>query len=185
VKQSKLGKKLICKSQDETKLVQLTGRLMAVNQLRPYMGWEEGFRSIILDRWAEVMKTSDSPTIQKIVLRYINRIEINQSPLHWDEWFNYPMPFPNISTEPVANFQMGFNQPLSDTLSFAVHIANAQNPPPGVTWVILDITVILEEIFPGDTLEKRLEMIHGPHSSAFELYIKDSLRAQFGNSSNL
>ena len=182
VKQAKLGKKLICKSLDGTRLVQLTGQMLAVNQLRPYMGWKEGFRDIILARWAEIQRELGVSAVRTIALRYINRIEIKQSPLRWDEWFNYPIPFPNVGGQPITNFQMGCCQALSETVKFTVNVTNAQNPEPDFTWVILDITVIMEDSFPGDDLEQRLEMIHGPHSDAFELYIRDTLRSQFVNS---
>src|SRR4051794_36488673 len=43
-----MGHRLVCRSEDGTRLVQLSGRFLAVNQLRPYPGWEEGFRDAII-----------------------------------------------------------------------------------------------------------------------------------------
>src|SRR5262245_24540893 len=43
-KEGNLGHRLICKSADGKRLVQLSGLFVVINQLSPYPGWEEMFR---------------------------------------------------------------------------------------------------------------------------------------------
>ncbi len=50
IDESKQGQRLICRTSDGTRLVQLSGRFVAINQLKPYPGWEEGYRETILAR---------------------------------------------------------------------------------------------------------------------------------------
>lgn len=173
------GHKLICRSEDQLRLVQLSGRLLAVNQLRPYMGWEEGFRDTILARWHEVKEMLRVGKVARIGLRYINRIEILQNPLKWEDWFHFSLPLPASMQQAEGKFHMVFQQPLDGGLNCTVNIAKDQAAPQGATWVILDFNVILEASIPADDLPHHLERIHGPHSLAFEAYVRDSLRQQF------
>src|SRR6267378_4290124 len=54
IDENMLGKRLICRTNDGTRLVQLSGRFIAINQLRPYPGWEEAYRDTILARLSDV-----------------------------------------------------------------------------------------------------------------------------------
>ena len=92
VEQTDLGRRLICRSSDGVRLVQLSGRFLAVNQLRPYGGWEEVFREIIIARFEEVHSRLGPFSVSRTNLRYINRIDLPQDPLVWSDWFNFSLP---------------------------------------------------------------------------------------------
>jgi uncharacterized protein (TIGR04255 family) len=126
VVEGQVGQKLICRSGDQLRLVQLSNRFLAVNQLRPYMGWEEGFRDLILARWDEVRETLGVEQIARIGLRYINRIEIPQQPLEWEEWFNFCLPLPQSFRHPSGQFHLVFHQAMTDGMRSVI---NTCGPP--------------------------------------------------------
>lgn len=173
------GHKLICRSADQLRLVQLASSFLAVNQLRPYQGWEEGFRDVILARWKNLQEVCPMEQVSRIGLRYINRIEIPQHPLQWEEWFNFPLPLPGNLRHPSGHFHLLFQQPLSEGMRSIINIASAQPAPTGCTWVMLDLDVVLEAPIPAADLPRELERVHGPHSLAFEEYVSDKLRELF------
>lgn len=179
VDENKLGHRLICRSSDGTRLVQLSGRFVAINQLKPYPGWEENFRDTILSRVADVETELGNMPIGRTGLRYINRIEIPENPVMWEKWFNFTLPFPKLENSLLANFQLHFEQVLPEQLKLLVHCISL--PQPGETsFVVLDLDVIWEgNPIKSESLPNLLERAHGPHRLAFEEYITDNLRERF------
>ena len=177
--QGNRGHKLICRSADQLRLAQLASSFLAVNQLRPYQGWEEGFRDLILARWKNLQQICPVERVSRIGLRYINRIEIPQHPLEWEDWFNFPLPLPEKLHHPAGQFHLLFQQPISGEMRSSINIASAQPAPSGCTWVMLDLDVVLEAPIPAVDLPRELEKVHGPHSLAFEEYVNDKLRELF------
>jgi len=179
VDQNKLGHRLICRSSDGTRAVQLSGRFVAINQLKPYPGWEENFRDTILSRVADVEAELGNMPIGRTGLRYINRIEIPENPVMWEKWFNFTLPFPKLESSRLANFQLHFEQVLPEQLKLLVHCISL--PQSGETsFVVLDLDVIWEgDLIKSESLPDLLERVHGPHRLAFEAYITDKLRKRF------
>lgn len=179
VDENKLGHRLICRSADGTRLVQLSGRFVAINQLKPYPGWEENFRDTILSRVADVEAELGSMPIGRTGLRYINRIEIPENPVIWEKWFNFTLPFPKLQKSLLASFQMHFEQVLPDQQKLLVHCVSL--PQKGeASLVILDLDVMWEgQPISLSELPDLLERVHGPHRLAFEAYITDTLRERF------
>jgi uncharacterized protein (TIGR04255 family) len=183
VDENKLGHRLICRSSDGTRLVQLSGRFVAINQLQPYPGWEENFRETILSRVADVEAELGSMPIGRTGLRYINRIEIPENPVMWEKWFNFALPFPRLEKSLLANFQMHFEQVLPEQQKLLVNCVSV--PQTGeASSVILDLDVVWEgEPIKSTSLSDLLESVHHPHRLAFEAYITDKLRERFDTKS--
>ena len=95
-KEGNLGHRLICKSADGKRLVQLSGLFIATNQLSPYPGWEELFRDTILERFEDLRKAIGPSKFKRVGLRYINRIDVPQVPLVWGDWFKLKLPAPSL-----------------------------------------------------------------------------------------
>ncbi len=183
VAETNLGRRLICRSSDGIRLVQLSGRFLAVNQLRPYLGWEEVFRDTILARFEEVHTQIGPVAIARSNLRYINRIDIPQHPLSWEQWFNFSLPSPEIGDSTIKGFQMHFERILSEGRTLTVNCVTVPPPEPAVSSVILD----LEVGWHGDAMAPKqlpqlLDHVHAPHRLAFEAYINDNLRKRFDES---
>lgn len=180
VAQSDLGRRLICRSSDGIRLVQLSGRFMAVNQLRPYPGWEELFRKTILARFEEVQSQLGSFTIARANLRYINRIDVPQHPLKWQQWFNFSLPNPEIDGSTIKAFQMHFERLLSEDRTLIVNCVTVPPQQQGVSSVILDLEVgWAGGAVAPNRLPELLDHVHAPHRLAFEAYINDNLRQRF------
>jgi uncharacterized protein (TIGR04255 family) len=175
-----LGHRLICKSGDGKRLVQVSGVFVAINQLSPYPGWEESFRDTILGRFEELHKTLGLIKFKRVGLRYINRINIPKVPLVWGEWFKLKLPIPLMSGAKQREFQMQFNQVLPESRRFIINLAAL---PPGdgrVSPVMLDLDLIWEGASRELTgLRDILEHVHGPHRLVFEGYLSNKVRKLF------
>jgi len=183
IDENMLGKRLICRTKDGTRLAQLSGRFLAVNQLQPYPGWEERYRDTILARLSDVESELGAMPIRRTGLRYINRIELPENPVKWENWFNFALPFPKLEKSLLSNFQMHFEQILPDEQKLVVHCVSL--PQSGdLSFVILDLDVIWEgQPISSAELPRLLERVHGPHRLAFEAYITDKLRERFDKKS--
>lgn len=175
-----LGHRLICKSGDGKRLVQVSGFFIAINQLSPYPGWEESFRDTILARFEDVHKTIGLMKFKRVGLRYINRINVPKVPLVWNEWFKLKLPVPLISGVKQREFQMQFHQELSESRRFVINLAAL---PPGdgrVSPVMLDLDLIWEGASRELTeLREKLDHVHGPHRLVFEGYLSNKVRKLF------
>ena len=175
-----LGRRLICRSVDGMQLVQLSGRFVAVNQLRPYGGWEESFRHTILSRFDEVHSRLGPFLIARTNLRYINRIDVPEHPLNWENWFNFSLPNPKIEDSTMMGVQMHFEHALPEQRKLIVNCVIVPPPRPGVSSVILDLEVGWQgEPVASNQLPKVLDHVHSPHRLAFEAYINNNLRQRF------
>ena len=172
--------RVICKTADGKRLVQLSGLFFAANQLRPYPGWEEAFRDTILQRYQDLQKTIGPFKFKRVGLRYINRIDVPQVPLMWEEWFQIELSVPKLSGSKQREFQMQFHQELSEDRRFILKLAALASPDGKVSPVILDLDLIWEggPTDPGE-LGRVLEHVHGPHRLAFEAYLSDKVRKLF------
>jgi uncharacterized protein (TIGR04255 family) len=179
IDESKQGQRLICRTSDGTRLVQLSGRFVAINQLKPYPGWEEGYRDTILARVADVESEIGAMPIHRTGLRYINNIEIPENPVRWENWFNFALPFPKLEKSLLANFQMHFEQLLPDQCKLLVNCVSLPQTNEA-SFVILDLDVVWEgQPVKSAQLPDLLERVHAPHRLAFEAYITDKLRERF------
>ena len=180
VAETPLGNRLICRTTDGIRLVQLSGRFIAVNQLKPYPGWEEAFRDTIVDRVGEVQSEVGPMAIARTGLRYINRIEIPQSPLVWEDWFSFSLPVPTSEESRLTNFQMHFEEELPERCKLLINCMSVPSPKTGTSSVILDLDVVWKgEPEAPAQLPFLLERVHAPHRLAFEAYITDTLRKTF------
>ena len=176
--QKEIGHKLITRSADGKNLAQLGPTFMAVNQLNPYRGWEESFRDLILERFAEVQSAFSLETIERVGLRYINKIELPQRPARWSEWLAVVPPVPEALREAGGDFQCIHRQTLGDSLECRINFCTVLAPPER-TAVLLDIDVFWQgEMGVGD-VAAGLEKVHGPHRDLFEAYLLDKTRALF------
>lgn len=175
-----LGHRLICKTSDGKRLVQLSGVFFAANQLRPYLGWEVVFRDTILRRWEDLQKTIGPLKFKRVGLRYINRMDVPHVPLIWEEWFQLSLPVPELPGSRRREFQMQFHQQLPESRRFIINLANLPSPDGKVSPVILDLDLIWEGLpREPEELPSVLEHVHGPHRLAFEAYLRDKVRKLF------
>lgn len=179
VVEDKMGNRLVCRSDDGLRLVQLSGRFLAVNQLKPYPGWEEAFRDTIIARAQEVESELGPLKVGRVGLRYINKIDVPQVPLAWEDWFNFRLPVPKMRGAVRGPFQMRFEQKLKSDCTLIVNCVSLPAAD-DCTPVILDLDVVWNaKPESAAKVPKLLEAVHSPHRLAFEAYVTDKLREQF------
>lgn len=180
-KKTDLGSRLICSSSDGCRLVQLSGKFLAVNQLPPYPGWEESFRDDILKRCKEFCQASGVVSFTRIGLRYINKIQIPIQGFVWEDWFQFSLPVVRADSERIDSFQMMFRNSTAIGQYYSTTIAGNPADDMKSFRVLLDLDAVTEST-AGVSLKKisrALEVVHRPHNEVFEKYLTDRLRQLF------
>ncbi len=174
-----LGHKLICRSVDKKKLVQLAGSFVTVNHLAKYPGWNEGFRDLILEQTQKVFNYFKIDTVTQIGLRYIDRINIPQCPLNWQDWFETQLGLPKPFQRPGAKIQFNFQNSLAKDLFANLTVVSVEPSSEGMSSVILDLDILSKKPLKVSEVPAELERVHKPHRLAFEAILKDNTRALF------
>ena len=178
-KEGNLGHRLICKSADGKRLVQLSGLFVAINQLSPYPGWEEVFRDTILARFGD-LKAIGPLRFKRVGLRYINRIDVPQVPLVWGDWFKLKLPAPSLPGSKQREWQMQFHQELTEGRRFVINLAALPPREGKFSPVMVDLDLIWEAApIESGQLPEILEHVHGPHRLVFEAYLSNKIRKLF------
>lgn len=178
-KSTSVGNKLITRSADGNNLAQLGSNFLAVNRLHPYVGWEESFRDTILARINEVQSVYTLKELERIGLRYINKIDFPESNLCWTDWFATALPVPGGLGEHGGSFQFHFEQQLDSNVRAVINFLSLPTPPESGASVILDIDVCCYAKQNINAIGTVLEKIHKPHHMLFEGYLLDKTRELF------
>ncbi len=174
-----LGHKLICRSEDRKKMVQLTGTFMTVNHLAQYPGWEGGFKEMILQQTRLVFAHYEFESITRLGLRYIDRINIPQKPLRWQDWFHTYLRLPAEFQNPGAKIQFNFQNQLAPDLRANLKVVSIKSGKEDISSVIFDLDIVSEKCLKLLDMEAELERIHEPQGLAFESLLKDNTRELF------
>ena len=75
-------------TEDRKTLVQLGPRLLVINALKPYPGWQN-FRSCIEMVWRSLQSVLEVRGLDRIGLRYLNRIELPDRNVELAEYFEF------------------------------------------------------------------------------------------------
>ncbi len=167
---------------DELAFIQVQPHRISVHHLAPYPHWER-FKPLIKKGYRAYLKIFPKPKLQRIGLRYINRIVLPDDHRTLDEFFTL---YPSVG-RPLFQDYKAFAVYL--LLSFengrdALHLRLASE---GVEdeeqlAVLLDLDYFLAN--PGSVpTSKTLEWVEQAHYRILEVFeevITDSLRKQFG-----
>jgi uncharacterized protein (TIGR04255 family) len=165
-------------SQDGKEMVQVGPDLLAVNRLRPYISWE-AFKPVIEKGFKAYTDSAKPKGIQRIGLRYINRIEIPGERIRLEDYFEfYPYIGDKLPQEVgpfITGIQIGYEQ-LRDMLKvLLVSVITSDPQKIGVSldldyFLIKPCAVSLTEVFNW------MEVAHNNLESVFEACIKEKLR---------
>jgi uncharacterized protein (TIGR04255 family) len=138
------------------------------------------FRDTILERFEDLQKAIGPIKFKRVGLRYINRIDVPQVPLVWNQWFTLKLPAPSLPGSKQREFQMQFHQELTEDRRFIINLAALPVRDGKLSPVMLDLDLIwggaVKE--PGE-LRQILEHVHGPHRLVFEAYLSNKVRKLF------
>lgn len=82
------SERILLFAEDKKMFVQVGPRLLAVNSLRPYPTWS-GFKPKIERAFESLSSTVEIRGLQRIGLRYINRVEISSLPVRLENYFQF------------------------------------------------------------------------------------------------
>jgi uncharacterized protein (TIGR04255 family) len=167
--------------EDEKALIQVGPNMLAVNHLRPYPTWQE-FLPLIRRGFEAYCEAAGPEGIQRIGLRYINRIEIPGQRIELEDYFEFrPFIGPQLPQD-VGPFIVGIQVPYENSRdSLKLQIANAAVETPDVVAVMLDLDYFLAQPSQvrSDNVFEWVEVAHSRVEEAFEACITNRLRRMF------
>lgn len=170
---------------DETALVQVAPHLLAVNQLRPYPGWES-YQPMVLQALQEYRAVAQPQGFERIGLRYINRIELKATHVQIEDYLDF---YPYVSErfpQPFSNFIVGVHLEYEERNMLRLRMRDVPAEDGNVT-LVLDLDYFLNQ--PRTvTMEEVSEWLGSAHArieEAFEACLKDPLRERFNRSDGL
>lgn len=166
---------------DERAFLQLQPRRISVHHLAPYPHWE-GFKPLIQLAYKAYLKVVPDATIQRIGLRYINKINFDTPEVDLSAFFNF---YPYVGRKLPQRYT-GFNLQLlfpheegRDALQ--MRLSNAPPEKENAASILLDLDYFLIDS-KNLSSERGLEWVEKAHENilaAFEGAITDKLRHQF------
>ena len=166
---------------NRTRIIQVAERAITINALAPYPGWD-GLRPLILDAVGPLSDIIQVPTAAQIVLRYLDRFELQDNPFRLGDWLNCDGAlFPrNLANQSTALHQMQHPRGVGENFALTA----ACGPIPGKTpahVVLLDTQIIRTGPVPLDKgLGSLLDAMHDGIIQAFECAITEKLRDRLG-----
>ncbi|BBM69561.1 TIGR04255 family protein [Rhodothermus marinus] len=167
---------------DRKALVQIGPRLLVVNVLKPYPSWQR-FKPLIERAWQALQQVITLRQLERIGLRYINRIEFEASKVDLKVYFDYylhvgtrlPQEYASFAVQAVFPFAEGRDRCL-------VRLASAESEQQRSA-VILDINYHWAR--PGAVeITRALEWVEEAHSRVEEVFegcITDEMRRIFNS----
>jgi uncharacterized protein (TIGR04255 family) len=150
------------------------------SQSTPYSGWVD-FQETARNLWEIYDRATNPIEIERLALRYINRIEIPSTNVSLKDYFtNFPEISPDLQ-KTLGTYIMHLQIPIEDVNSVA-HITQARVPPDSFSldtlFIILDINIITEGTISiqAEDIWKQFNLMHQNSGRIFELFITDKTR---------
>lgn len=167
--------------EDERAFVQLQPRRISVHHLTPYPHWER-FKPLVRTAYKAYLEVVPEPEIQRIGLRYINKIDFNTTKVDLPTFFNF---YPYVGGE-LPQLYTGFNLQLlfpheegRDGLQMRLGSAPPEKENTVSILLDLDYFLIQPENINSEYGMEWVEKAHENILAAFEGAITDKLRQQF------
>jgi uncharacterized protein (TIGR04255 family) len=174
------NKRTVFLTEDKNTQIQIAPYLLAINRLKPYNKWD-GFEADIKYALDILASKVELKGLQRIGLRYINKIEIPATgtrDVDLEEYFEFrPQLGQKLSQNPMIDFIVGCVQ----SYAYGRDNCRTQLKTSGGTTFILDMDYFLAK--PGAVaLDQALKWVDEAHLNieiVFESCIKDPLREVF------
>lgn len=168
-------------AEDKKTFVQVGPRLLAVNSLRPYPSWV-GFKPKIEKAFEVISRTVEIRGLERIGLRYINRIEIPDSLAKLKDYLQFYLFLGPQLPQEMAAFIAGCDFLYAHGRDRCrVQLTPAPSSSPQQLALILDIDYFLAQE-KGVEVPAAIDWIEEAHDKVeevFERCITDSLRNSF------
>lgn len=172
-------------SLDRVDVCLVTTRNFTVSRLAPYTDWEDLFNRAMRN-WEEWKRVVGYRKIQRIGVRYINRIDIPTEPGARIELDDYIKCYPEVPElpgfPPIANYAMQLTMPGGvDGCNLIINSSPVSSPLLNHVSLVLDIDISREGEVPqnDDELWNLIARIRGHKNAVFEACVTDRARALF------
>lgn len=163
---------------DDKSFVRLGPRLISVHRLAPYQGWEK-FKPDIALTWTALRSILDEVLLERVGLRYVNRIAIPLPEIDLADYFDFRLELgeglPQETNALIVGAAFSFNQD-----SCRAQLADTVPDSPNESAFLLDF----DYWRLGPTLDldmtEWLEQAHSQIEDLFEGAIRPPLREVFG-----
>ncbi len=168
-------------TEDGSSTVSLTADNLAVAITAPYPGWEDfGPR---ITRAIEAYSALELPTrVNRVGLRYVNRIRIPGEPIELPEYFNNPPVtpdgFPDHLVGVFARWESTYDD--DDSVRLIYTFSNVSNDERIAEFIVdLDVIQTFDQPIEPREIEPLILELKRRETAAFEAVIRDSLRELF------
>ena len=171
-------------SEDNGKVVQARRDGFTFNKTTPYGDWAQ-FRAEAKGLWEQYRELAHPIKINRLALRYINRIELPLPFTSFRDYFPLFPEFPEAIPQKLSEFFMRFAAPVPTEPGIQVIVTLTFQPPPPekpVLPVILDIDAAFVDaavLADAELLFEKADALRKIKNSVFEASITDKCRALF------
>lgn len=175
-------------SEDQADIVLLGNASLATARLAPYPGWE-AFTERAQKNWKIWRKSKKTNPVNRIGLRYINRVDIPHEEGKKIRLGDYMRVTPNFPKDgailsDLSNYVVQVNTGTRDKNWDVTLTSTPVNPPPLLDHasLLLDIDIFRTREMPtaNDHIWEEVERIHALKNEIFEMCITDQSRRLFG-----
>lgn len=168
---------------DRNALVQIGRNVLSVHHLKPYHGWEN-FKPLILSNFQNYLNVANPKMLQRIELRYINKIDFGEIVKMEDYFTTYPM-VPAGLPDLHGGFQVFIEIPFNEQKNVVLFTLKSA-PPTKQDYISIvvdlkQVSIDMENLKAMDIgeVEKWIDRAHDNIEQVFEASITDNLRAVF------
>lgn len=170
---------------DRTDILQIMPGSFACSRFAPYNGWEN-FRDRVASDWKKWKRAVGYRKIQRVGVRYINRIDIptaNNEEIKIEDYLMVYPQYPELDAMAVlSNYTMQLVGPLGeDDLNLTINSRAVLSPLVGYSSLLLDIDVVREVDVPqkDDEIWTVLDAMRVHKNRIFESCVTDNARKLF------
>jgi uncharacterized protein (TIGR04255 family) len=168
--------------EDAKAFIQVGPNRLSIHHLKPYPSWEK-FEPLIGKGFDAYFGAASPKSIQRIGLRYINRIEIEGTEVELENYFGFYPFVGDKLPQKFGPFIVGIEIPHENSRDMLrLLLTNVVTSSPNTSGAVLDLDYFLAK--PNEVaLEKVFEWIDFAHNKVeevFEACIRDPLRVIFG-----
>jgi uncharacterized protein (TIGR04255 family) len=168
-------------NEDNNAIVQVEPYYIVITHLKPYSNWDN-FYPLLKTGYSAYLNATTSQNIERVNLRYINQIEINENNIDIDEYFNIKPSYSSELGDINTGFFVGVKTPGEDNNnSLQIFFTPLLLGDETKSNYILDISyynnspLIVEEF----DIEEWSQNAHRHINKAFEACITEKLRVIF------
>jgi len=169
--------RMVFSRDDRTRLVQVAERVLTINVLAPYPGWE-AFRPMILDTMNAYRDITEIREASQVVLRYLDRFETEDEQFRLGDWLNCDGGlFPReLADQSLAVYQLRYPRTAGEHFAMTA-VCGPASGKASARNVILDTQIIRTgSIQMDESSAPLLKSMHDQIIDAFERSITPKLR---------